>query len=110
LEILAFPSNQFGYQEPGTDEEILKFVSKFDPKMEDKIVFFTKGHVNGTKARPVFRYLKHVIPNEDGTTDIRWNFAKFLVGTDGMPQKRYGPKVAPLDINADIEELLKKRE
>jgi glutathione peroxidase len=54
FKILAFPCNQFGAQEPGTPEEILEFVSKFDPKMDEKLKFFEKADVNGAKAREVF--------------------------------------------------------
>lgn len=78
LEILCFPCNQFGYQEPGTPDEILKFVrTKFDEKIDEKLVFFEKADVNGTNAREVFRWLKAEIPDEvDGHADIPWNFSK----------------------------------
>ena len=69
-----FPA-QFGGQEPGTPEEILEFVKKFDEKMANKLVFFEKGDVNGKKAREVFAFLKEKLPDEDGTTAIRWNFS-----------------------------------
>lgn len=81
---------------------------KFSAK--DKFVWFEKGHVNGKDTREVYSFLKNKLPAEDGTSDIRWNFAKFLVDHEGTPFKRYGPKTEPDAIKADIEELLKKRE
>lgn len=109
LKILAFPCNQFGGQEPGTNAEILEFVeSKFGAK--DKFTWFEKGHVNGKDTREVYSFLKQKLPAEDETTDIRWNFAKFLVDADGTAFKRFGPKTNPEDMVADIEELLKKKE
>jgi len=72
--------------------------------MQEKIIFFRKGHVNGRKSREVFKYLKKELPG-----DVRWNFAKFLVDHEGKPIKRYSPQTEPLDIREDIEELLKKR-
>jgi hypothetical protein len=79
FQILAFPCNQFGGQEPGTHEEILEFVkTKFDPDIDQKLRFFEKADVNGANAREVYSFLKPVAPNEDGTTDVRWNFGKFV--------------------------------
>jgi len=74
--VLAFPCNQFGGQEPGSHEEILQFVRRFDPDMTDKLTFFEKADVNGKDAREVFSFLKQKCPNSDNTTDIRWNFCK----------------------------------
>lgn len=111
FKILAFPCNQFGGQEPGTHEEILNFVEKnFGAK--DKFTWFEKGHVNGKDTREVYSFLKQKLSSEDGdgTADIRWNFAKFLVDHEGTPFKRYGPKTNPEDMTADIEELLAKKE
>jgi len=111
FKILAFPCNQFGGQEPGTHEEILEFVeSKFGAK--DKFTWFEKGSVNGKDTREVYSFLKEKLRSAegDGTKDIRWNFAKFLVDHEGTPFKRYGPKTNPEDIATDIEELLKKKE
>jgi glutathione peroxidase len=76
LKILAFPCNQFGGQEPGSPEEILAFVAKYDKEMAKKLVFFEKADVNGANTREVYSYLKKTCPNEDGTADIRWNFGK----------------------------------
>lgn len=109
FKILAFPCNQFGAQEAGTNEEILEFVeSKFGAK--DKFTWFEKGHVNGKDTREIYSFLKKKLPWEDGTADIRWNFAKFLIDHEGTPFKRYGSKTTPEEMAADIEELLIKKE
>jgi len=107
---LAFPCNQFGSQEPGSPEDIMEFVKKFDPDMLQKLDFFENTHVNGKKTREVFSFLKNSLPSSDGTTDIRWNFAKFLVDHEGVPFKRYGPTTEPFAMKDDIESLLKKKE
>ncbi|GFH57448.1 hypothetical protein CTEN210_13924 [Chaetoceros tenuissimus] len=88
-------------------EEILKFVEKFDAK--DRLVFFEKAHVNGKNAREVFGYLKQELQTEGSdSNDIRWNFAKFLIGPDGKPVKRFAPTESPLSFKSNIEELLKQ--
>jgi len=92
----------------GTHDEILNFADKFGAR--DKFVWFEKGHVNGADTRPIYSFLKHALPNEDGTFDIRWNFAKFLVDSKGIPHKRYGSKFAPEGIIPDIEILLNEKE
>jgi glutathione peroxidase-family protein len=108
LKILAFPCNQFGGQEPGSPEEILAFVAKYDKEMAKKLVFFEKADVNGANTREVYSYLKKTCPNEDGTADIRWNFAKFLVDHEGNAVKR--STNSPFEMKDDIEALLKKKE
>ena len=77
LRVLAFPCNQFGGQEPGSDEEISTFVKKYDPNMLEKLTFFEKKDVNGANAREVFSFLKQALPADDGTTDVRWNFSTY---------------------------------
>merc|ERR1712127_1093464 len=102
--------NQFGGQEPGTHEDILKFSEKFNAR--DKFTFFEKADVNGSNAREVFTFLKDKIAYENGEKgDIRWNFGKFLVDNEGTPYKRFGPRenVIP-DMVSDIETLLKKKQ
>jgi glutathione peroxidase-family protein len=79
LEILAFPCNQFGGQEPGTHQEILDFVRKFDPDMDNKLVFFEKADVNGPDAREVFTFLKEKLVNEDESSNVRWNFGELIL-------------------------------
>jgi glutathione peroxidase len=71
-----FTANQFGAQEPGTEAEILEFVKKYDENMAQKLVFFEKAPVNGADTREVFSFLKEKLPDEDGTTAIRWNFSE----------------------------------
>jgi len=110
LKILAFPCNQFGSQEPGTNEEILEFVKKFDPNMSEKLVFFEKADVNGANARQVYSFMKPKAPNDDGSTDVRWNFEKFLIDHEGNPYKRYTTQTTPFEMKDDIEMLLKKKE
>eukprot|EP00586_Coscinodiscus_wailesii_P019003 CAMPEP_0172518756 /NCGR_PEP_ID=MMETSP1066-20121228/291007_1 /TAXON_ID=671091 /ORGANISM="Coscinodiscus wailesii, Strain CCMP2513" /LENGTH=174 /DNA_ID=CAMNT_0013301199 /DNA_START=156 /DNA_END=680 /DNA_ORIENTATION=- len=106
LKVLAFPCNQFAEEEPGTHEEILNFVQdNFQAK--DKFIFFEKADVNGGNAREVFNFLKHKLPSRDGSTDISWNFAKFLVDHEGVPQTRFAPECEPFAMKESIEELLK---
>jgi len=78
--------------------------------MASKLDFFEKADVNGMKAREVYTFIKNKLPDDDGTTDVRWNFAKFLIDHEGNPYKRYGVKCEPKDIEEDIEILLKKKE
>lgn len=109
FQVLAFPCNQFLFQEPGSHKEILDFVeTNFGAK--DKLVFFEKGNVNGNKTREVYTFLKHKLPNGDNTTDIKWNFTKFLIDHEGNPYKRYDGGQNPYwEMKEDIEKLLKKK-
>ena len=102
LVILGFPCNQFGEQEPGTAAEIESFC-----KVNYGVTFplFSKVEVNGEGTAPLYRWLKRETPGSDNR-DIEWNFAKFLIGPDGKPVKRYGDKFMPEDIAPDIEKLL----
>jgi glutathione peroxidase len=122
LEILGFPCNQFGGQEPGTDEEIKDFcATNFDVTFP----IFSKVEVNGPSADPLFTYLRseapgdfgpqsgflydHVVktrPEAIGTDEVKWNFTKFLVGPDGAVVRRYEPTVTPEEIRADLDSLL----
>ena len=90
----------------GTHEEILSFVDRFD--VREKLIWFEKGDVNGGNSREVFSFLKRELPNSDGTVDVRWNFAKFLVDHEGKQYKRFGPQCSPFAMKEDIEKLLKK--
>jgi len=97
--ILAFPCNQFGAQEPGTDAEILEFAqSKFDVNFP----MFSKIDVNGDGACELYQMLKSAQPGEDGKEDIPWNFTKFLVGGDGEVLARFGPQTTPEDVGAEL--------
>jgi len=109
FKVLAFPCNQFGGQEPGTHEEILKFVEeKF--QASKKFTWFEKGDVNGANTREVFSFLKQALPLEDKTKDVRWNFGKFLIDHEGEPHERYGSKAPPMVMKEAIEELLRRKE
>eukprot|EP00814_Leptocylindrus_danicus_P002372 CAMPEP_0116008966 /NCGR_PEP_ID=MMETSP0321-20121206/3166_1 /TAXON_ID=163516 /ORGANISM="Leptocylindrus danicus var. danicus, Strain B650" /LENGTH=288 /DNA_ID=CAMNT_0003477867 /DNA_START=1 /DNA_END=867 /DNA_ORIENTATION=- len=109
LKVLAFPSNQFGGQEPGTHDEILAFAEEHNAR--DKFTFFEKADVNGPHGRSLYLFLEDKLPSANGSKDIEWNFSKFLVDHNGIPYKRYGPRVNPLpDIKADIEYLLSVKE
>ena len=91
LRILGFPCNQFGSQEPGTDEEIKAFAEKYGVKFD----MFSKIKVNGSDAHPLFEYLKK---KQGGTLGsfIKWNFTKFLINKDGIPVARYSPQTSPI--------------
>lgn len=102
LSILAFPCNQFGSQEPGSNAEIEEFCkSTYDVKFD----MFAKVDVNGDGAHPLWKFLKH---RQGGTLGdaIKWNFTKFLVNKSGQPVGRYSPTTAPSDIEDDIKKLL----
>ncbi|GAB9467193.1 Glutathione peroxidase [Globisporangium polare] len=101
LEILAFPCNQFGAQEPGTPDQILSFVQQ---NYHVTFPVFAKVNVNGADAHPVFKFLKQKLSGFI-TDDIKWNFSKFLV-VDGVPFKRYATTTSPFDMEQDIAKAL----
>jgi glutathione peroxidase len=103
LEILAFPCNQFGGQEPGTPQQIEDFCST---KFGITFPIFQKIDVNGPHTHPLFVYLKTAAPGLLGTEAIKWNFTKFLIGRDGLLVKRYASASSPASISADIQKLL----
>jgi glutathione peroxidase len=103
FEVLAFPCDQFGRQEPGDDENIAQFCST---KFDITFPLFAKVEVNGINAHPLFIYLKKHAPGLFGSTRIKWNFTKFLVDSQGNVFKRYAPKTKPSQIEQDIAELL----
>lgn len=103
VEVLGFPCNQFGGQEPGTDAEIADFC---DIQFKIQFPLFSKIDVNGENAHPLFVYLKKEAPGLLGSEGIKWNFTKFLVDKTGKVVKRYAPKDAPEKIEPDIEQLL----
>ena len=100
--VLGFPCDQFGHQEPGTDEEIQQFCAR-----EYGVTFplFSKIKVNGPQAHPLFAYLKSQKKGVFGSEAIKWNFTKFLVGPDGAVLKRYGSSDTPERIGADLVKL-----
>ena len=103
FEVLGFPCNQFGNQEPGDANEIAQFC-----KVNYGVTFplMEKVDVNGTDASPVFDWMKGEAKGLLGTTAIKWNFTKFLIDRDGNVVKRYGPADKPEGIAKDIEKLL----
>ncbi len=97
--MLGVPSNQFGDQEPGTDAEILEFVTtEFDVDFP----MFSKVDVNGDGESELYTLLKAGQPGDGDTSDIVWNFEKFLVGGDGTVLARYGPRTTPEEVGADL--------
>jgi glutathione peroxidase len=103
LEVLGFPCNQFGAQEPGTEKEIESFC---ELNYGVKFPLFAKIDVNGDDADPLYKYLKKEKPGLLGSEAIKWNFTKFLVDRKGRVTERYAPNVEPQAIAPDIEKLL----
>ena len=103
FEVLGFPCNQFGAQEPGDAEEIANFCSL---TYDVTFPLLGKIDVNGPQAAPIYRHLKKEAPGLLGSEAIKWNFTKFLVDRSGKVVKRYAPQTKPEDIARDIEELL----
>ncbi len=103
VEVLGFPCNQFGAQEPGTADEIGAFCEK---NYGVTFPLFAKIDVNGNDAHPLFKHLKSAAPGLMGTEAIKWNFTKFLVKKDGTVHKRYAPQTAPQELVGDMEKLL----
>jgi glutathione peroxidase len=104
VEVLGFPCNQFGGQEPGSDSEIQEFCKM---KFGIKFPVFSKIDVNGDDAHPLYEYLKSQAPGLLGSEKIKWNFTKFLVARDGTVLKRYAPTDKPEKIQKELEKLLK---
>jgi glutathione peroxidase len=105
LEVLGFPCNQFGGQEPGSEAEIGAFCEK---NYGVNFPLFAKVDVNGDAAHPLFQHLKQAAPGVLGTEGIKWNFTKFLVGRDGAVLHRYAPQTKPEDIAGDVEKALQR--
>ncbi|KAG2410776.1 phospholipid hydroperoxide glutathione peroxidase [Vigna angularis] len=102
LEILAFPCNQFGAQEPGSNEQIQDFVCT---RFKAEFPVFNKVDVNGDSADPLYKYLKSSKGGLFGD-NIKWNFSKFLVDKEGKVVDRYAPTTSPLSIEKDLLKLL----
>jgi len=102
LDVLAFPCNQFGGQEPGTDAQIQSFC---ETKYAVSFPIFTKIDVNGPRADPLFVYLKSQKGGLLGSA-IKWNFTKFLIGRDGTVLERFAPTATPASIAPAIEAAL----
>lgn len=102
FDVLGFPCNQFGAQEPGTEKEIAQFCQT---SFGVSFPMFAKVDVNGDGAHPLFKHLKAATSDKE---PIKWNFAKFLVDQGGRVIKRYAPTVEPASIAPDIEALLQR--
>ena len=101
--VLAFPCNQFGSQESGTNAEIENFACGIK---KSKFPIMDKVEVNGANAHGLWEAMKTTKPGILGTTSIKWNFTKFLVGRDGMTMFRYGPGDKLADIEKDLLTIL----
>jgi glutathione peroxidase len=103
LVVLGFPSNEFGAQDPGSNDQIASFC-----QVNYGVSFPMMGkiEVNGASAHPLYRWLTHEAPGLLGSTAIKWNFTKFLVGRDGRTIKRYAPQDTPEKMVKDIEAAL----
>jgi glutathione peroxidase len=134
LEVLAFPSNEFGGQEPGGVNFPFPFHFSFSfrfslslsrsfclfvgtgtnqqiketvqKKFNVTFQMFDKIEVNGPNAHPLFKYLKAKCPDVNGREDVKWNFSKFLVDRKGNPVKRFGSMTQPLKMEEEIKALL----
>lgn len=100
---LGFPCNQFGAQEPGSDQEIQQFCS-----LNYGVSFpvLSKVDVNGSQEAPLYSYLKSAAPGLLGTEAIKWNFTKFLIDKNGQVIERYAPQTKPEDLVKDITKAL----
>ncbi len=103
LAVLGFPCNQFGSQDPGSNDEIGAFCQK---NYGVSFSMMAKVNVNGQDAHPLFQWLKNQAPGLLGSEGIKWNFTKFLVNRQGQVIKRYAPLDKPSAIAADIEAAL----
>ena len=103
LVVVGFPSNEFGGQDPGNNDEIASFC-----QLNYGVSFpmMAKTQVNGSDAHPLWQWLKGEAPGLLGSQGIKWNFTKFLVGRDGQVIRRYAPNDAPETLRKDIEKAL----
>ena len=103
FEVLGFPCNQFGGQDPGSHEEIGAFCQK---NYGVSFPMFAKVDVNGSNAHPIYQYLTSEAKGILGSESIKWNFTKFLINQNGEVIKRYSPTTKPEKISKDIQKLL----
>jgi len=106
FEILGFPCNQFGGQEPGTDDQIAEFC-----QLNYGVSFpiFGKTQVNGDGAEPLWEYIKKEKPGLMGLKRVKWNFEKFLVGRDGKVVERWASTKKPEDLEQDVLREIEKK-
>ncbi|TXI92393.1 MAG: glutathione peroxidase [Neisseriales bacterium] len=103
LEIIGFPCNQFGHQEPGSEQEILEFCNlNYDVSFK----LMSKIEVNGNTAHPLYKHLKQKAPGILGSKGIKWNFTKFLINRDSTIITRYPPQLKPSELEIGIQSLL----
>jgi glutathione peroxidase len=103
LVVVGFPSNEFGRQDPGSDEQIQSFC---ELNFGVDFPMMAKVEVNGRHAHPLWKWLTAEAPGLLGTRAVKWNFTKFLVGRDGRVIKRFAPNDEPAAMAADIERAL----
>lgn len=103
LEILGFPCNQFGGQEPGTEADITSFC---ELNYGVNFPMFAKVDVKGDKAHPLYTYMTEQAPGLLGMKAVKWNFTKFLIGKDGKVVGRFAPQTKPIDLEVEIEKVL----
>ena len=101
--VLGFPCNQFGSQDPGSNQEITQFCT-----LNYHVTFpmMAKVEVNGPKADPLFQWLTKAAPGLLGSTAVKWNFTKFLINREGVPSERFAPTTTPESLCKKIEALL----
>jgi glutathione peroxidase len=104
FEVLGFPCDQFGHQEPGNEEEIRNFCSL---TYQISFPMFAKIEVNGDQAHPLYKFLKSEQKGLLGSEAIKWNFTKFLVNREGAVVQRYAPTATPESIENDLVALLR---
>ncbi|AIK36623.1 MULTISPECIES: glutathione peroxidase [Bacillus] len=103
FEILGFPCNQFGGQEPGTEEEITSFC---ELNYGVSFPMFTKVDVKGDNVHPLYTYMTDQAPGILGMKAVKWNFTKFLIGRDGKVIDRFAPQKKPEELEKEIEKIL----
>jgi len=104
FEVLGFPCDQFGHQEPGDEAQIKSFCTT---TYEVTFPMFAKIKVNGPDAHPLYLYLKEARPGLLGLESIKWNFTKFLIDKHGEPLKRFAPTDKPESLEGDVEAALR---
>ncbi|HXE66737.1 MAG TPA: glutathione peroxidase [Rhodanobacteraceae bacterium] len=105
FEVLGFPCNQFGHQEPGDADAIRAFCSA---KYDVTFPLFSKIDVNGADTHPLYQFLKHAAPGLLGSEAIKWNFTKFLIDRNGNVVRRYASADTPEKIDRDLRALLQQ--
>jgi glutathione peroxidase len=103
FEVLGFPCDQFGHQEPGNEAEIASFCSL---TYDVTFPMFAKIEVNGESTHPLYRHLKSAARGVLGSEGIKWNFTKFLIDGNGKVVRRFGPRDEPASLAGDIEKTL----